>query len=314
MQSNKRIITVIGATGNQGGSVVNAILKDGTMAVRAITRNPNGSDAKDLTKRGVEVCQCDATGPIEGVVKCMKGSYGAFLMTDSKEPNQQGRELEFGKKLVDAARQAGVKHIIWSTLPNVNRLSNGKYNLPSFSDKAEVEEYIRQLQRQTPAAFEHVTFVCPSFFYENFDGWMGPKKEGDTWVFNLPRCSHLVAFDVNEIGGSVLTALKNPTQWEMKRIDFYGEMAPLEQFVRTYEKFTGRKARLNDLSTDEFSKLDTPGAGFLAEMFGWFNEFGYYGPLGPKGSGGDPKSGQDATPGGLSNYETYLRSKAQVSS
>jgi len=235
----------------------------------------------------------------------MKGSYGVFLMTDAGESNQQNQELTLGKKMVDAARDAGVKHVIWSTLPNVAKISGGKYNLPPFTEKAEVEDYIRMMQNKSPKAFEYVTFVAPSFFYENFDQMMAPKKEGDTWVFNLPRCKNLVAFDVDEVGPSVLTAMKNPAKYDMKRIDYYGDNMPLENYIKTYEKVTCRKTRLNNPTTEELNKA---GMGFVGQLFGYINDFGLY------GQNGDPKSGIEATPGGLSNYETYLRKKRPVSS
>jgi len=300
--SSKKLITVFGATGAQGGTVVNALLKDGTFAVRAITRKPTSEKAKDLEKRGVQIFQADIAGPMEKLTEAMKGSYGAFLMTNFWDPSQMQNEEESGEKLIEAARLAGVKEIVWSTLTNVKKISNGKYTVPHFTSKAEVEEKLRDLMSKSPKPFEHVCFVAPSFYFENFENFMPPKKEGDTWVFTMPMTKTLTAFDVNEMGPAVLACFKNPTKYNMKRIDFFGENSSPEQYVKTWEKVTGKKARLNMLPMEEFEKSGAPAAHEFAQMFGWFNEYTFY------GNSGDPRSGQEAS-GGLCNFETYLRRK-----
>jgi uncharacterized protein YbjT (DUF2867 family) len=303
---SKRVVTVIGATGMQGGSVVNALLADGTFAVRGITHKPSDPKSLALAKRGVEIVQGDIMGPSENLVEAFKGSYGLFIMTAF--PPTHPNEKDIGIKLVDAAQKAGVKHLIWSSLANVTKISGGKYRVPHFTAKAEVEEYVRALQSKSPKAFENVTFAAPAFFFQNFDGFFQPRLEGDTWVFTLPTFRYLIAFDVTEMGPAVVTALKNPAKYNLKRIDYYGEMAPPEDYVKTYEKVTGKKSRLNSITFDEYAKLGFPGAEEISQMFAYFDEFNYYGP------DADPKSGQEATPNGLSNYETYLRRQAQLSS
>lgn len=299
--NNKKLVTVFGATGLQGGSVVDALLKDGGFSVRGVTRKPTDEKSAGLKKKGVQVVQGDIVGPIEPLVEAMKGSYAAFLLTNFWDPSTKGKEVENGKKLVDAARKAGVKHVVWSTLANVEKESKGKYDVPHFTDKAKVEEYIRELQSKSPKAFDHVSFVAPAFYYQNFETGLAPKVEGDTYTFTLPPIKTLIAFDVTETGPAVVSALKEPAKYELKRIDYYGTAASPEEYVKTYAKVTGRKAVLNTVSNEAFAKFPFPGAKEFAAMFGWFNEFTYY------GAKGDAKSGQGATPGGLSTYEAYLR-------
>jgi len=298
---SKNLITVFGATGMQGGSFINALLADGTFAVRGVTRKPTEAKAQELTKRGVQVVQGDIAGPIEVLVEALKGSYGAFLMTNFWDPSLMTSEKENGIKLIDAAHKAGVKHIVWSTLENVKKVSKDKYHVPHFTAKAEVEEYVRELQAKTPKAFEHVSFVAPSFYYQNFALFFPPKQEGDTLVFTLPKTKLLIAFDVEEIGPSILATFKNPAKYDGKRIDYYGTSSDPEEYIKSYSKVTGKKAKLVSVPLDVFGKLGFPGAGELADMFGWFDEFTYY------GLHGDPKSGQEATPGGLSSYEAFVR-------
>jgi len=289
------MICVWGATGNQGCSVVKALTKDGKWTVRAITRDANSDDAKALkTDYKCEVMEGDYTGAQDQIVNCMKGCYGAYLMTNFWDPASMNKENELGKKLVDAAKTAGVKHIVWSTLPNVEKISKGKYKVPHFTDKAKVEEYARKLMES--GAFQYCSFVAPAFYYQNFDNLFPPKKEGDTWVFTLPNVPKHIAYDVDETGPAVVTALNNPEQWNLKRIDYVGDNMPTEDYIKTWSKVTGKKARFNAVPIEEMMKTQKE----MAEMFGWFRDYTYYGP------DSDPKSGQMCTPGGLSNFEKYL--------
>jgi len=238
---------------------------------------------------------------VDTLANAMKGSYGAFLVTNFWDPASMGKEAELGHKLVDAAQKAGVKHITWASLANVEKLSNVKYLVPHFTDKAKVEEYIRSLQAKKPRAFESVTFPAAAFYYQNFKLFFPPKQEGDTLVFTLPATEYLTAFDVNEVGPAVLTAFNNPREYDGVRIDYWGEHAHPQQYIDTFAKVTGHKARLVSVPLDKFAKLGFPGAEEMANMFGWFNEFTYYGP------GSNRKVAQAATPGGLTSWEQFLR-------
>jgi len=302
MSANKKIVTVFGATGLQGSSVVNALLKDGKWTIRCVTRRPEDDKAKKLAARGCQVVKCDmVSDTVQMLTEMLKGSYGAFLMTNFWDPQSMGKEESLGKKLVDACKNAGVRHCIWSTLPNVETLSKGKYNVPHFTDKAKVEEYMRSLQAKTPKAFEWVTFTAPSFYYQNFQTFFPPKMEGDTLVFTLPKIKNLTGCDVDETGAGCVTAFNNPSKWDLKRIDYYGEDAPVSEYIKTYAKITGKKCKLNEPTCEEYSKFGFPGSEEMGAMFGWVNEYGMYGPT------GDRKSGIEATPGGLCSWEQWVR-------
>jgi len=299
MAANTKLVTVFGATGSQGGSVVNAVLSGG-YKVRGVTRHPDKAD--QLRQKGVDVVKGDiAVDSVDQLANVMKGSYGAFLLTNFWDPSSMMKEFEQGKKIVDAAHKAGVKHVFWSTLSNVEKVAKGKYNVPHFTDKAKVEEYIRELQQKTPKAFEHATFLSPAFYYQNFQLFFPPKLEGDTYVFTLPETKILIAYDVQETGAPVLAALNNPKKYDGVRIDYYGDSGHPQQYIDTWARITGKKAKLNLLPHDVYAKLPFPGAHELADMFGYFNEFTYYGPE------GNAKSGQEATPGGLTKYEPFLK-------
>lgn len=122
----KKIIAVVGATGLQGKGVVDALSKDGTFTVRAITRNPDKYEGK-----AEEVVQGDLTS-IESLTNAFRDAHGVFVVTNFWEGAD---ELAQGSTAVEAAKKAHVNHFIWSTLPNVEDISNGLYDVPHFQEK-----------------------------------------------------------------------------------------------------------------------------------------------------------------------------------
>src|SRR5512145_1495949 len=119
---SRKIIAVTGATGAQGGGLVRAILADpsGGYAVRAITRDVNSAKAKALAKLGAEVVAADIDDAAS-LERALAGAYGAFCVTFFWDHFSPDRELQQARNMAQAARRAGVKHVIWSTLEDTRR-------------------------------------------------------------------------------------------------------------------------------------------------------------------------------------------------
>lgn len=144
--SEKIILTVIGATGAQGGSVIDTVLSRPDLAaryaLRGISRNPSSDKAKALSAKGVEVIKAELDD-IESLEAAISGSSAVFGVTDFWATMSKVRETEQGKNIFAACQAANVKHLVWSSLPNVAKLSNGRRSLVDhFDSKAEVEEFI----------------------------------------------------------------------------------------------------------------------------------------------------------------------------
>ncbi|KAJ7124018.1 hypothetical protein C8R43DRAFT_1031564 [Mycena crocata] len=174
-----RIVSVFGATGLQGGAVVRALLKDGTFTPRAITRNPDVEDALKLKALGVEVVKGDSLDKAS-LVTALRGSEAVFAVTfpifPLKAEGEGPNELVQGKNMVDAAKEVGVHFFIFSSLPSISRISNGKYkNALHYDQKEAVEHHLkasgmqnasillggflenmwtRQLLKKTPTGFD----------------------------------------------------------------------------------------------------------------------------------------------------------------
>src|SRR5712672_3201699 len=131
MSNTKKLIAVVGATGLQGGAVVRALQASGKFKVRALTRNPDKH--RELAD---EVALADLNRP-ETLKAAFAGAHGVFLVTSFAEAGTD--EFKQATSAVRAARDAGVKHFVWSTLPNVEAISGGRFDVPHFTGKARVD-------------------------------------------------------------------------------------------------------------------------------------------------------------------------------
>lgn len=167
------LVIVVGATGTQGGSVVNSLLQDSTYRVRAITRNPDSDAGKALKAKGAEVVGANLNDE-ESLVNAFTGAYAIFAVTNFFEPAMsvgidQARKIEYQQavNMVKAAKKTPtLQHYLWSTLPNSNALSKGKFNVHFFDVKSSVDDYIRQDKEfLAKTTFLYLTFFSKNMFY-----------------------------------------------------------------------------------------------------------------------------------------------------
>ena len=182
--ADKQVIAVLGATGAQGGGLVRAILADtsGGFAARVITRDVNGAKAQEFAKLGAEVVAADVDNP-ESLRKAFQEAYGAYCVTFFWAHLSVDKEMAEAKSMAEAAKAAGLQHVIWSTLEDTrkwvplsdNRMPTlqGKYKVPHFDGKGEANHFFTD-------AGVPVTFLLTSFYWDNFIYFgMGPQKGAD---------------------------------------------------------------------------------------------------------------------------------------
>src|SRR5579864_9113971 len=147
----EKLIAVVGATGQQGGAVVRALQARSEFKVRALSRNPDKHRAL-----ADEVVEADLNRP-ETLKAAFEGAHGVFLVTNFWEEGTN--ELKQATAEVNAAKDAGVTHFIWSTLPDVEAISGGKFNVPHFTGKAKIDRIVKG------AGFANHTFVIAPTYY-----------------------------------------------------------------------------------------------------------------------------------------------------
>ncbi|KAI9221538.1 hypothetical protein BC828DRAFT_333098, partial [Blastocladiella britannica] len=227
---------------NQGGSVVDALLSGGKWAVRALTRNPDGNAAKALIARGATVAKVDLDQPAT-ISSAFAGATAVFAMTNVPGPTKGGPYFEEtqGKAMADAAKAAGVKHFIWSSLANVEKVSGGKLYVPTYTAKARVEEYARAIGLPS-------TFVYVGCFMSNFYGGFAPRVSASTGeaVFSagFPPDSIVDLVDIRRDTGPVVAAAldKWGTSPVGARVPVVSEYLTWTQLVETYTQVTGKPA------------------------------------------------------------------------
>ncbi len=261
-----KTIAVIGATGSQGKGVVNALIKEGSFNVRAITRNP-----EKYSGMAHEVVKADLTD-LSSLTDAFKNAYGVFVVTNFWEGAD---EIVQGKTAVQAAKAAGVNHFIWSTLPDVEKVSNGKFDVPHFTGKANVDTFVKE------AGFENYTFVQPPFYFQNLAGQMGAQTQQDGsmgWTLPIdPTVKGIHMSDINDLGKVVAGAFLNPEK--VGNGSYLSLATELNSFNDVLDAFkaNGKEYGFNQVPTEVFSGF-FEGAGEIAQMLAYFETHTYMGP------------------------------------
>lgn len=267
MAEDPRVIAVLGASGLQGGAVVRALRAQGIFRVRALTRNPAAHP--DFAP---EVALADLDRP-ETLRAAFSGAHGVFAVTNAFEPGGADERAQ-GEAAVQAAREAGVAHFIWSTLPDARQRSGGRHLVPHLTNKAKVDAAV------AAAGFAHHSFVVAPFYYQNLAGILAPQQQPDGtlgWTLPLdPAARVIAAGDVEELGGLVAGAFADPSA--AGRGDYLplcGDTLSFDDILRTLAS-RGHHFTFNRVPGNVFATF-FPGAAELADMFSYFERCGYWG-------------------------------------
>lgn len=276
----KQILVVFGATGNQGGSVVNVFLEDPELSkkyhVRAVSRDINKPEAKALHSKGAEVVQGDIDD-VSSLARVLQGAHAVFLATYSVYDDQlKERELRQGKAVADAAVAAHVHQIIYSTLPNASAISKNKYHVAAFDVKYEIEQYIRTLPIKK-------AFFAPGCFMQNFQDWLRPHPAGDgTYKIPVtygPSAELPLIETLADTGKWVAAAVERPDVYEGKVFSAATRLYTLNEISEALHKATGKTVKFNQIPVETYKTFLPPGAQEpLTQMHLYAEEFGYYGP------------------------------------
>jgi uncharacterized protein YbjT (DUF2867 family) len=278
--SGKKIIAVVGATGAQGGGLVRAILNDknGPFTARAITRNVNSDKAKALADAGAEVVAADLDD-VKSLKKAFEGAHGVFCLTNFWEHFKPEKELSQARNMAQAAKDAGIKHVIWSTLEDTRKsipLSDdrmptlmGKYKVPHLDAKGEADAIFTELGVPT-------TFLVTSFYWDNFIHFgMGPKKGADgKLAITLPMgTKKLAGIGAEDIGKTAYAIFEKGDEMIGKTVGIAGGHLTGAQMAKSLSKALGQPVNYNAIPPATYRGLGFPGADDLGNMFQFFSDF-----------------------------------------
>jgi uncharacterized protein YbjT (DUF2867 family) len=278
--TGKRIIAVVGATGAQGGGLVRAILNDknGPFTARAITRNVNSDKAKALADAGAEVVAADLDD-VKSLKQAFEGAHGAFCVTNFWEHMKPEKEISQARNMARAAKDAGVKHVIWSTLEDTRKsipLSDdrmptlmGKYKVPHLDAKGESDAIFTELGVPT-------TFLVTSFYWDNFIYFgMGPKKGADgKLAITLPMgTKKLAGIAAQDIGKTAYAIFEKGDEMIGKTVGIAGGHLTGAQMAKSLSKALGQQVNYNAVTPAAYRGFGFPGADDLGNMFQFFSDF-----------------------------------------
>ena len=278
--SQKKIIVVFGATGAQGGGLAHAILNDknSDFSVRAVTRDVTSDKAKELASLGAEVVAGDVDD-MESLKAALAGAYGAYFVTFFWAHFSPEKEMSEAKNMAMAAKEAGLKHVIWSTLEDVRKYVpleddriptlNGKYKVPHFDGKGASDQYF--IDAAVP-----VTFLVTSFYWENLIYFgMGPKRGEDgklsiTFPLGNKKMSGMAAVDIGKCAYGIF---KEGETLIGKRIGIAGDQLTCTEMAGAMSKAIGEEVTYHEVTPDQYRSFGFPGADDLGNMFQFYRDF-----------------------------------------
>lgn len=278
--STKKIIAVIGATGAQGGGLARAILNDprSEFSVRALTRNVQSDKAKALAALGAEVVTADMDDA-DSIHKAFTGAYGAFCVTSFWEHFSPEKEQVQARAMAKAAKDVGLKHVIWSTLEDSRKwipLEDDrmptlmeKYKVPHFDGKGEADQAFRTLQVPT-------TFLLTSAYFENMIYFgMGPKKNAEgQYEVTLPMGDEKLPWiGVEDIGKCAYGIFKQGAPLIGKTVGIAGEHLTGDELAAGLSSALGIDVAYNAVDPSVYRSFGFPGADDLGNMFQFNRDF-----------------------------------------
>ncbi len=215
----QRTYFVAGATGRQGGALARQLLAYG-QRVRIYTRNPGGPEARLLQRLGADLCSggFEDAGPLE---RAMRGCDGAFAMASFTQGGVEA-EVKGGRALVDAARRAGVPHLVYSSMAGADKLTG----VPHMDSKVRIESYLGH-------AGVPYTIVAPVFFMENWLTIAPAAVARGRITYPLPAGRALQMVTVDDVAAFARRILDRPTGFENRRIEIAGDALSMETLART---------------------------------------------------------------------------------
>jgi uncharacterized protein YbjT (DUF2867 family) len=272
--TTRPIITVFGATGSQGGSLVRAMAADPLcpFGIRAVTRNPDSDKARALAALGADVVAGDADKP-DTLAATMDGAQGAFLITNYWEHASVEREQTQARNLAVAAKAAGVKHVVWSTLedtrPHIQAVGaemptlHGTYKVPHYDSKGEVNPFFTEIGLP-------VTHLLTSFYWENLIHFgLGPQRgEDGGLVLPFPMGDkRLPGIAVEDIGKVAYAIFQGGEQYIGKTIAIAGEHLTGAEMAAALSEAIDEPVTYWDVGPDTYRAFDFPGADDIGNMF-----------------------------------------------
>ncbi|WP_158926671.1 NmrA/HSCARG family protein [Acidisphaera sp. S103] len=253
--NSERIILVTGATGRQGGAVYQHLRNKG-FKLRALVRDPDSKQARQLMGYGEKVFQGSLDDP-DSLMRAMDGVYGVF----SVQPYTANEILQ-GVAVIEAAKRQGVSHFVYSSVGSADE----ETGIPHFESKVKVEEHLRSSGLQ-------YTIVRPVFFMENWWRGFGESIRNGQLQQPLSPTANLQMIAVDDIGAFAALAFEDPGKWKNRTFSLAGDELSMQQIADAFSRATARDVKYVQVSWDQFEKKM---GRELTVMYHWFEDKGFH--------------------------------------
>lgn len=279
----EKIITVVGATGSQGGGLVRAILSDSARPfdVRAVTRHAGSDKARELERLGAQVVEANLDEPAS-VSRAFRGAYGAYCVTNYWEHFSSEKKIAQAANMAQATKNECLQHVVWSTFEGTRKwvpldddrmpTLMGKYRVPHFDAKGEANREFTE--RGVPT-----TLLLTSFYWDNFIHFgMGPKPDADgafVITFRLVD-KKLPGIAVEDIGKCAYGIFGRGGEYVGKTVGVAGGHLTGADMAAALTAALGQPVRYNDVAPETYRRFGFPGAEDLGNMFQFKRDFNDY--------------------------------------
>ncbi|GKZ24474.1 hypothetical protein AbraIFM66951_010698 [Aspergillus brasiliensis] len=301
-----KLLVVVGATGQQGHSIIQTILSDPQLSqeytIRGTTRDPNSPQAQALAAKGIEIVAADFNDN-ESLLRAFTDAHVVFANHPTiYDGHTYEHEVTHGRALIDAAVAAGVPFYIYSTLPSISKISQGELKHGGhFDGKEEVEQYIRTQPIRS-------AFVAPGSFMSNFHNSMGPRRmENGEYALLAPVPAHVKLPLINtedDLGKWVAAILAHFDQYEGMVLSCATALYSFEEIVETMSRVEGKTVVYREVPVEVWRMyLPELMRDYIVDMLRFFEGYGYYGD----GTEEKVKWSAEQARGELTTLEGYLR-------
>lgn len=255
--SHKQLIAVAGATGTQGGAVIDALIAKG-IAVRGIVRDKNSAAAKSLSSKGVELVEATFDN-VESLTEAVKGATGIFSMQMGSHPGNKGEETQHAKNLVTAAKVAGIYQIVHTSVARAGEHENfvgwneGRWEPTYWEGKAAAITIVKE------AGFSYWTVIKPPLIMENLlpskSAVLFPTIAQGKLFSALEPETVLDWISPQDIGRFAAEAFAHPEKFNKKEFAIVGDKLTLPEIAETLSSLTGREFEVKTITREEASAL-----------------------------------------------------------
>jgi uncharacterized protein YbjT (DUF2867 family) len=278
-------VLVTGATGNQGGAVVDHLLEsDADFDVYGLTRDASSETAQELTDRGVTMVEGDLDEK-DSLESHVSEVDAVFAVTNFWTQGYDA-QVQQGKNIAEVAAETGVEQFVFSGVGS-HWEDTG---VPHFDSAQEIDEYARDLDLS-------MTVLGPVFFFQNFEAFAEDVVEDGQVALPLEEGVSLQMIDTDDVGRAAAVALANPEEFVGERIELAGDELTLAEAADTLSEVTGQDVEPVHVPIED--AYDSFGEEFTV-MCEWFNEVGY---------GADLEGLENRFGFAFTDFEAYLRER-----